>query len=204
MDESWRPVTGFETRYEVSNKGRVRSLDFAWGNPLTGGLSKHKGKLLTPVDSGKGYLRVYIVGKRVSVHRLVCEAFHGTQPPEKPYVLHGDGNPQNNYANNLRWGTQVENELDKKLHGRNHEANKTHCPQNHEYTEKNTRISKTGYRVCRECARIRNQEKRNAGLPEGDPKHGTNEGYLGYKCRCEPCKKAGAAYSRARKLRRVA
>ena len=38
--------------------------------------------------------------------------------------------------------------------------NKTHCPQDHEYTEENTLIDRKGARVCRMCARIRNSQYR--------------------------------------------
>lgn len=204
MGEIWKPVTGCESRYEVSSEGRVRSLDFERPNPLTGGVSRQKGRILVPVDSGKGYLRVHILGKLRPVHRLVCEAFHGTSPADKPHVLHGDGDSKNNRQENLRWGTRKENERDKKEHGRNPELNKTECPQGHEYDERNTRISKKGHRFCRTCARVKKQEKRERGIPESDPRHGTKEGYLGYGCRCKPCREAHSEYYRERKLRRVA
>lgn len=51
------------------------------------------------------------------VHQLVCEAFHGPRP-EGMVTRHLDGDPLNNHASNLKWGTQLENETDKDLHGR--------------------------------------------------------------------------------------
>jgi hypothetical protein len=50
------------------------------------------------------------------VHRLVLETFVGPCP-EGMECLHGDGNKHNNNVGNLRWGTKVENEQDKVLHG---------------------------------------------------------------------------------------
>ena len=41
---------------------------------------------------------------------------------------------------------------------------KTHCPKGHPYDELNTRVSKSGARNCRECARARDREKTRAGV----------------------------------------
>lgn len=51
------------------------------------------------------------------VHSLVLEAFSGPRP-EKMQCRHLDGNPQNNRADNLEWGTCKQNCADKELHGR--------------------------------------------------------------------------------------
>lgn len=199
--EEWKPVVGWESRYEVSNLGNVRSLDNYRKNNLTGGVSLYRGKTLKPCDSGNGYLRVYIGGKRVFVHRLVCTAFHGPQPENADVVRHLDGNPSNNQEANLRWGTFSENEADKLSHGRNPFANKTHCPQGHPYDESNTYRDPKGTRRCRECARQENRDKRNTPLPNYSEHHGTAYGYLGRGCRCERCKLAGSEYT-SRKARR--
>lgn len=45
----------------------------------------------------------------MKVHRLVCEAFHGSPPFERAVVIHIDEDATNNRADNLRWGTQKEN-----------------------------------------------------------------------------------------------
>ena len=47
--------------------------------------------------------------RRVSVHRLVCAAFHGPQPEGKPWVNHKDGVKNNNHADNLEWSSISEN-----------------------------------------------------------------------------------------------
>lgn len=59
--------------------------------------------------STKGYLKTYIHGKRYSVHRLICEAFHGLYPPGKCEVDHIDRGPSNNKPENLRWVSRQEN-----------------------------------------------------------------------------------------------
>lgn len=48
-------------------------------------------------------------GKTYKVARLVCEAFHGPAPEDKPYCLHRDEDSRNNRSKNLYWGTQQEN-----------------------------------------------------------------------------------------------
>jgi hypothetical protein len=53
---------------------------------------------------------------QLGVHFLVCEAFHGDRP-EGAVVAHGDGDPSNNRAGNLRWSTRWQNEHDKRRHG---------------------------------------------------------------------------------------
>lgn len=59
-----------------------------------------------------------------SVHRLVCMAFHGMPEPSTLQVRHLDGNPENNRPDNLKWGTQQDNWLDRKAHGNGIEGEK--------------------------------------------------------------------------------
>jgi hypothetical protein len=55
--------------------------------------------------------------RRTYVHILVAEAFHGPKPFRGACVRHLDGNPANNAASNLAWGTALDNENDKRRHG---------------------------------------------------------------------------------------
>lgn len=55
------------------------------------------------------YLRVSVNNKSMSVHRLVCIAFHG-KPSEGMQVNHKDGNKLNNHKDNLEWVTASENQ----------------------------------------------------------------------------------------------
>lgn len=50
-------------------------------------------------------------------HQLVCMAFHGLPPSKDCEVRHLDSNSFNNVPENLRWGTRVENALDRKIVG---------------------------------------------------------------------------------------
>tara|TARA_R110000764_G_scaffold225643_1_gene315206 strand:- start:6 stop:446 length:441 start_codon:yes stop_codon:yes gene_type:complete len=55
------------------------------------------------------YYKIAYRGKNYKIHRLVCEAFHGKTPVDKPIVIHIDEDATNNAPDNLRWGTQKEN-----------------------------------------------------------------------------------------------
>jgi hypothetical protein len=69
----------------------------------------------------KGYLTVSLCHNNIkvtkTVHRLICMAFHGMPESKSMQVRHLDGDPNNNVPNNLKWGTQYENWMDRKAHG---------------------------------------------------------------------------------------
>lgn len=115
MQEEWRDIAGLEGRYQVSNLGRVKSLDREeYRADAHGGYAtfKYKGKLLSLVKSSKGY-NIVALGKNrpwVSVHRLVAEAFI-PNPENKPFINHIDGDRINNRVANLEWCTNQENQL---------------------------------------------------------------------------------------------
>lgn len=115
-EEIWKPVKGYEGLYEVSNLGRVRSLDRhtdrldSVGNPRQLFV---KGKIIKPAKMKKGYLRLSLsLGHRkrtsLQVHRLVAEAFI-PNPNNFPQVNHINENKQDNRASNLEWVTNKEN-----------------------------------------------------------------------------------------------
>jgi hypothetical protein len=119
-EERWLPVVGFEGLYEVSDFGRVRSLDrlATYTTPKgTVVIRRHKGVLLKPGIASNGYPLV-VLGKGNSrlVHALVLTAFVG--PPAPGFeVCHADGTRTNNCLTNLRWGTRTDNMRDAVRHG---------------------------------------------------------------------------------------
>ena len=69
-------------------------------------------------QAGRGYRFIQFPdGKREYIHRIVCRVFHGAAPQGRPEVRHLDGNLANNAAANLAWGSKLENEADKFIHG---------------------------------------------------------------------------------------
>lgn len=96
MKEIWKPINGYNGRYEVSNLGRVRSF-------------ARKDCILLTADCHKnGYLFVKLTmngkSKSQSIHRLVASAFI-PNPNGFPQVNHKDENRQNNSVINLEWCT---------------------------------------------------------------------------------------------------
>ena len=113
--EEWRDIQGYEGLYQVSNHGRVRSLDrIGYQKHWQGGLSRyvHKGKVLKARKQRNGYMTVDLRrnGKfeRFLIHRLVGSHFL-EKPEGKNYINHLDVNPENNRSDNLVWCTQSEN-----------------------------------------------------------------------------------------------
>ncbi|WP_353853544.1 NUMOD4 motif-containing HNH endonuclease [Nocardia sp.] len=171
-EEIWLPVVGAEGRYSVSNQGRVRAearvVVRSNGRPQT-----IKSCILKQATGAKeGYRGVgicYALGddSRIRpVHHLVMEAFVGPRP-EGMDTCHNNGDPGDNRLVNLRYDSRNENQIDAVRHGRNRQANKTHCPRGHAYDATNTVIhirrdrSQRPERHCRPCANIRSAAYRD-------------------------------------------
>jgi hypothetical protein len=113
MNEIWHPCVGYETHYEVSNFGNVRSVERMVLHE-EGGLKRNPSKVLKHGKCSNGYLIVSFsvdsVKSNQSVHRLVARAFIPNES-NKPQVNHKDGNKHNNHIDNLEWMTRSENGL---------------------------------------------------------------------------------------------
>ncbi len=103
-DEVWRPVVGFESRYEVSSLGRVRSLYSSRGPRKTPRVRKEW------VGTSGYPLITFSVGGVFSthlIHRLVLSAFEG-RCPEGYEACHRDDVKTNNCLENLYWGSKAD------------------------------------------------------------------------------------------------
>jgi hypothetical protein len=105
MNENWKPVPGYEGKYEVSDLGKVRSLKS--GEP----------RLLRPGLCSNGYVSVSLERKTHLVQHIVAQAFIGPRRKDA-LVLHNNGDRRDNRSSNLRYGTASENNHDTTLHER--------------------------------------------------------------------------------------
>jgi hypothetical protein len=152
-DERWLPVVGWETLYEISSFGRVKSLHCGVRSGVT----------LKPRMGTKGYLVVSLsngIKQTFSIHKLVLEAFVGPRP-DGHECCHGDGDPTNNCLSNLRWDTQLANYADKVKHG-------THCAG-----ERNGRAKLTPevVRAIRDDPRVQREIAADYGICQASVSH---------------------------------
>lgn len=107
--EVWLPVTGYGGAYEVSDRGRIRSLRS--GRP----------RLMSPYPDKDGYARICLLAgrkrKTEKLHRLVCRTFNGPGSELHREVAHLDGDRGNASAANLKWVSHVENHSHRRAHG---------------------------------------------------------------------------------------
>lgn len=105
MSENWKPVVGYEGLYEVSNKGRVKSLHYYGGNRQI---------VMSQSKRPDGYMHIGLSKngkcKHFVVHRLVAMAFI-ENPDNLEMVNHKDENKENNNADNLEWCTRSYNQI---------------------------------------------------------------------------------------------
>lgn len=114
-NELWIDIPGYKGLYQVSNLGRVKSLDRKVTQKHYSGIIAHhtyKGKLLIPHKQNTGYyfanLKKDGQTKKEYIHRLVAISFIDN-PNNYTYINHIDGNKTNNNVNNLEWCTQSYN-----------------------------------------------------------------------------------------------
>lgn len=117
MEEIWKSVKGYESIYEVSSVGRIRSLDRVIkkkGNRGSVYSLKLKGKILKPKLTKLGYHEHGLSNgvkydiSHFRLNRLVATAFI-PNPNNLPQVHHIDHDKLNNKVDNLKWVTASEN-----------------------------------------------------------------------------------------------
>lgn len=103
MEEIWNDIKGYEGLYQVSNLGRVKSLEYK---------GKKRDKILKLSKNKRGYLIVNLFksqkSKSTYVHRIVAESFIPNKD-NKTQVNHINGLKINNCIDNLEWNTPSEN-----------------------------------------------------------------------------------------------
>ena len=96
-NECWKPIKKYEGFYEVSNKGRVRSVE-----RLDARGRHRKGKAISANSIQQVSLCKDGKRKNFLVHKLVADAFL-EKPQADEKLIHVDGNPENNCVENLKW-----------------------------------------------------------------------------------------------------
>lgn len=111
--ERWRDVKGYEGLYQVSNKGRVKSLERVVVDKNNKPRLR-KSLILAISKNDRGYCQTNLykngVLKTFRINRLVAQAFI-PNPDNKPYVDHINTIRDDNQVENLRWVTPEENNL---------------------------------------------------------------------------------------------
>lgn len=109
-NEIWKNVEGYESYYQISNLGRVKSLERIV-NSSKRSCFKVKEKIITNVIKTTGYYYVTLCKDKYNyytLHRLIAKAFI-SNPNNYPCVNHIDGNKLNNSVDNLEWCTYAHN-----------------------------------------------------------------------------------------------
>jgi len=121
--EVWKDIPGYEGRYQVSDQGRVRSLDRRCAATSKRGkvfYRWHPGRVLSPGKNTSEvpyqYVTLHTEKQNFLVHRLVLLAFVGPCPLGME-ARHLDCDYQNNSLSNLTYGTHMENMADSLVAG---------------------------------------------------------------------------------------
>jgi len=166
MNEEWRSVVGHEGLYEISDQGRVRSLERVV--PCGRHFKRIPTKIRKLVTTGP-YATLKLSAAdgtepTVYVHELVLTAFVGPRP-DGLIACHGPGGAYDNSVTNLRWDTPSENNYDSVRFGNHHWAHMTTCKRGHRLIEPNlcTGDLQRGWRRCLSCHNARNRVWREGG-----------------------------------------
>jgi hypothetical protein len=147
----WKPVLGYEGRYEVSEKGVRSAKTGVLMSLVRRGGSEGRRYLSCGLRDGRGDSRQH------SYHVLLAEAFLGPRP-EGAFVLHRDDDPDNNTLNNLYYGSPSQNVHDQVRNGQHRQTQKTACPRGHQFAEGNlvAWAARKGQRLCLACRDAKN------------------------------------------------
>lgn len=117
--EVWKNIPNYEGFYQASSLGNIRSLD-RFVNCRGSKKKLVKSRLYKP-QNGLKYLQITLnkenKAKTHPIHRLITLTFIGERPHANAVIRHLNGNPKDNSLKNLCYGTYVENEADKNIHG---------------------------------------------------------------------------------------
>lgn len=158
MGESWKPILKWEGYYEVSDRGRIRSVDRFVRHSGTS-LRRELGRIMSQHSNENGYLYVMASKhgqtKRIWVHRAVLEAFVSSRP-RGMVTMHLNNDPADNHVENLRWGTQAENIRQSVRDGRQANVRKKKCSRGHEFHDWNLAPAalRQGKRSCLACYKV--------------------------------------------------
>ena len=170
--DKWKDIKGYEGKYQVSDTGKVRALDYH----RTGRVKELK-LWKTPL----GYLMAELwkdaKGKKYMVHRLVYQTFIGDIPDDLQ-VNHIDENKENNHVGNLNlmtskeninWGTHNER-VSKQL------RNGITSKMVYQYTQDGKLVKV--WESTKECGRNGFDQSRIAELCRGSKRRKTHKGYI--------------------------
>ena len=130
-NEEWKAVPGYEGLYQVSDQGRVRSLDRKVTDK-SGRVMSFKGTDLKQIKDHKGRLCVNLrknnTPKRMFVHYVVALTFIGERP-EGYHVCHINGDHTDNKLTNIRYDTVSQNQIDMYRYGKKSSVGKLSIEQ---------------------------------------------------------------------------